>query len=170
MMLAVGAFAMGLGTTAAVVLRDKAATKTDSSAATKIWQQKFADLAGKKQDLSQWKGKPLVLNFWATWCAPCREEMPEFMELHKQYEKRVGFVGIAIDNPAEVQKFVKELKIEYPILLGEQDALDLMRAEGNRVGGLPFTLIFDAKGNKVAVVAGRLTKAKLEAYLKPLVS
>ncbi|SFZ74226.1 TlpA family protein disulfide reductase [Chitinimonas taiwanensis] len=135
-----------------------------------LWQASFNDLQGKSQALAQWRGKPLVLNFWATWCAPCREEMPEFMATQQALGKQVRFVGLAIDNPADVQKYVQELGIAYPILVGEQSAMELMRAEGNRVGALPFTLVYDAQGNKVAAHAGRLDQARLDALLKPLLS
>ncbi|PHV13208.1 TlpA family protein disulfide reductase [Chitinimonas sp. BJB300] len=144
------------------------ATAPAANVAPGLWQASFNDLQGKSQPLVQWRGKPMVLNFWATWCAPCREEMPEFVETQKALGDKVRFVGLAIDNPADVQKFVKELGIAYPVLVGEQTALELMRAEGNNIGALPFTLIYDAQGNKVAAHAGRLDKKMLAAYLDPL--
>ncbi|GAB3244155.1 TlpA family protein disulfide reductase [Chitinimonas naiadis] len=138
------------------------------AAAAGLWQASFNDLQGKPQAFSQWQGKPLVVNFWATWCAPCREEIPEFVATQKTHGDKVRFVGLAIDNPKDVSKFVQELGINYPVLVGEQDALELMRTEGNRLGALPFTLIFDPQGKKVAVHAGRLDQQKLDAYLKPM--
>lgn len=131
-----------------------------------FWQSRFVGLDDKPQALSQYRGKPLVVNFWASWCAPCRQEMPDFVAAQKAFGDKVRFVGIAIDNKAAVQKFLKEVPVNYPVLLGEQDAMDLMRAEGNKFGALPFTLVFDAKGNKVATHPGILHKEKLDQYLK----
>ena len=141
-----------------------------AAAAPGLWQSSFADLQGKPQAFQQWRGKPLVVNFWATWCAPCREEIPEFIATQHAHGDKVRFVGLAIDNPNDVAKFVTEFKIDYPVLTGEQEALELMRTEGNRLGALPFTLIYDARGNKVATHAGRLDQAKLDNYLKPLLA
>ncbi|WP_269533099.1 TlpA disulfide reductase family protein [Chitinimonas sp. BJYL2] len=134
-----------------------------------LWQSGFKDLKGQPQVFSQWQGKPLVVNFWATWCAPCREEIPEFIATQNAVGDKVRFVGLAIDNAADVQKFVDEYKINYPVLVGEQDAMELMRTEGNRVGALPFTVIYDAAGKQVAAHPGRLTQAQLDALLKPFI-
>lgn len=169
--LIVAALALLTGVSAAWWKGRQASEPTTAKAAANaptVWQSKFNDLQGKSQTLAQWRGKPLVLNFWATWCAPCREEMPEFVATKKSLGDKVSFVGLAIDNPADVQKFVTELGIDYPVLVGEQSALELMRAEGNNIGALPFTLIYDAQGNKVAAHAGRLDKKMLAAYLDPL--
>lgn len=133
-----------------------------------FWDSRFPDMNGKEQALAQWRGKPLIVNYWATWCAPCREEMPEFISTQKKYSKRLRFVGIAIDNPEDVAKFVKQYGVNYPVLIGDNRAMELMRSEGNRIGGLPFTVIYDAAGNKVAVEAGRLRQDKLNAYLDGL--
>ncbi|QNM95955.1 TlpA family protein disulfide reductase [Chitinimonas koreensis] len=136
--------------------------------AVSLWQASFNDLNGKPQPLAQWRGKPLVLNFWASWCAPCREEMPEFVATQKALGDKVRFVGLAIDNPTEVKKFAAELGVDYPLLYGEQEAMDLMRSEGNRIGALPYTVIYDASGKRVAAHAGRLDQTRLDGYLKPL--
>ncbi|MEH6458395.1 TlpA family protein disulfide reductase [Chitinimonas sp. JJ19] len=170
------ALVLGLGTAwmrqgqqQSLIAEANAATLPAQAGAAGLWQSGFNDLQGKPQAFAQWRGKPLVVNFWATWCAPCREEMPEFVATQKKLGDKVRFVGLAIDNPADVQKFVKEFGINYPVLVGEQAALELMRAEGNKVGALPFTAIYDSKGKRVAAHAGRLDQAKLDAYLKPLI-
>lgn len=129
----------------------------------------FNDLAGKPQAIQQWQGTPLVVNYWATWCGPCRQEMPELVELQKKYQGKVQFIGIAIDDAAPVRAFVKQYKVQFPILIGGNSAMEMMRSEGNVQGGLPFTVIYDAKGNQIAKELGRLSKEKLDGQLKALI-
>ncbi len=108
-----------------------------------------------------------MLNFWATWCPPCREEIPDFMALRTQYQSRkVEFVGIAIDNAGSVAAFLRETKITYPILIGEGEAHALAQALGNASGGLPFTIVVDRAGRIVLSHLGRLPRARLEAVLQ----
>jgi thiol-disulfide isomerase/thioredoxin len=108
------------------------------------------------------------VNFWATWCGPCREEMPDFEAASKTLNDKAHIIGIAVDNPTDVKKFMKELGIDYPVVVGEEDAMNLMRAEGNSIGALPYTVVYDAKGKKVASHAGRLSREQLDGFLKPL--
>ncbi|MFC4161472.1 TlpA family protein disulfide reductase [Chitinimonas lacunae] len=136
--------------------------------ANDFWSARFTGLDGKPQSLAQFRGKPLVVNFWASWCAPCRQEMPDFVAVQRARGNKVQVLGIAIDNKAAVEKFLKEVPVNYPVLLGEQDAMDLMRANGNQFGGLPFTLVFDAQGKQVATHAGLLHRDKLEQYLNAI--
>ncbi|HSC80465.1 MAG TPA: TlpA disulfide reductase family protein [Chitinolyticbacter sp.] len=133
-----------------------------------LYKSRFKTLDGKQAAVAQWRGKPLVVNFWATWCAPCREEIPEFIQLQKKYAGRVQFVGIAIDDAVSAQAFIKQYKVNYPNLIGEADVMKAMQLEGNVVGGLPFTTIYDARGNKVAAELGRLRASKLDGILKKL--
>ncbi|WP_148715068.1 TlpA family protein disulfide reductase [Chitinolyticbacter meiyuanensis] len=135
-----------------------------------LYQQRFKTLDGKQAAVAQWRGKPLVVNFWATWCAPCREEIPEFVALQKQYAGKVQFVGLAIDDAESVRAFIRQYKVNYPSLIGEADAMKAMQAEGNVVGGLPFTTVYDARGNRVAAELGRLKGSKLDGILKKLVT
>ncbi len=128
----------------------------------------FNDLAGKPQAIKQWQGKPLVVNYWATWCGPCRQEMPELVELQKKYQGKVQFIGIAVDDVAPVSVFIKQYKVQFPTLIGGNKAMEMMRSEGNLQGGLPFTVIYDAKGKKVVTELGRLSKSKLDQQLKAL--
>lgn len=105
------------------------------------------DVNGQEQALNQWKGKVLVVNFWATWCVPCREEMPEFVKLQKEFGDRgVQFVGIAVDDPVKVKQFSTELGLNYPALIGGYGAIELSKSLGNRVGALPYTLVLDRGG------------------------
>jgi thiol-disulfide isomerase/thioredoxin len=117
----------------------------------------LTDLDGQPQPISRWAGKVLVLNFWATWCPPCLEEMPGFVELQDELgEKGIQFVGIAIDNPDSVREFLGSNPINYPILLGDENTISLSVALGNRFQGLPFSAIFDRSGTVVYTRAGTL--------------
>jgi len=134
-----------------------------------IFQTSFEDLQGKMQSLAQWKGKVIILNFWATWCPPCLAEIPEFIQLQKQYSTRgLQFIGIAIDQKDKVQTFTKDMGMNYPILLGDMPGIDLSRKIGNTQGGLPFTVIIDRNGNIAATQLGILSQEKLENIIKPL--
>ena len=127
------------------------------------------DLAGQPRPLSEWQGRVLIWNFWATWCAPCREEIPLLMAAREKYAAfGVEIVGIAIDNASKVRDFTASFKISYPILVAEADGLDLMRKIGNRAGGLPYTVVADRQGRVVERKLGALKQADLDAILGPL--
>ena len=129
----------------------------------------LVDLAGKPRQLTEWDGRILVWNFWATWCTPCREEIPLLIAAREKYEPwGVEIVGIAVDNAAKVREFSSSLNISYPILLAEADGLDLMRKLGNSSGGLPYTVVNDRQGNLVHRKLGALKQADLDAILGPL--
>jgi thiol-disulfide isomerase/thioredoxin len=129
----------------------------------------YPDLDGDLRKLSEWQGKVVVLNFWATWCPPCREETPLFVALQEEYGSRgVQFIGLAIDEPEAVQTFVDTYGVEYPILLGDIDAAELSRQLGNRFGGLPFTVIVDRDGRIAARHFGGLKREQLEPLLQRL--
>ncbi|MHB1084773.1 MAG: TlpA family protein disulfide reductase [Thiobacillus sp.] len=139
------------------------------SAVDALWQLGFPDLQGHHQALSQWRGQVVVLNFWASWCAPCREEMPDFAALRAQYRpKGVEFVGIAIDNAANVDKFLRLHPVNYPILIGEGAAHSLARQLGNSSGALPYTIVLDREGKLVLSHLGRLPRATLETALRKI--
>lgn len=132
----------------------------------------LADLDGKQRDSSEWSGKVLVLNFWATWCPPCRKEIPAFMELQRELgDKGLQFVGIAIDAADNVKAFSSELQINYPILLGGTDAIDMSKRLGNRFQGLPFSAIFDRNGRLIYAQGGELKpgtiREKTAALIQP---
>ena len=141
----------------------------ETRAVTGLWQLAYPDLQGRTQPLSQWRGQPLVLNFWASWCAPCREEMPDFDALRTEHRPHgVEFVGIAIDNAANVAQFLQQMPVGYPILIGEGAAHSLARALGNPSGALPFTLVLDRDGQVVLTHLGRLPRATLDAALRKI--
>lgn len=145
------------------------ATKAPATAAQTILALNLPDLDQKPQPLTQWRGKVLVVNFWATWCAPCREEIPMFVKMQEKYRGQgVQFVGIAIDQPDKTAAFAREFGVNYPLLIGGFDVVDLSRNAGNQQRGLPFTLIFDRGGEIKTTQIGELKQEKLEASLRPL--
>ena len=113
---------------------------------------------GRLRDVAEWDGRLLVVNFWATWCAPCREEIPLFIRLQEQFGDRgLQFVGIALDEPANVAPFAAEYGINYPVLVGQGEAIELMRRFGSRYGALPFTAVVDRDGRVAYVHEGALS-------------
>ena len=134
-----------------------------------VFAASFKDLDDKFQPLEQWRGKVVVLNFWAPWCPPCREEMPDFIKLQDKYRERgLVFIGVALDEKIKVQAFADEIGVNYPILLGEMEAVDLAKKIGNRLGGLPFTVVIDRSGRIVTSEVGGLTMARMEKIVLPL--
>ncbi len=124
------------------------------------------DPAGKQESLGQWKGKVLVINFWATWCGPCREEMPAFVRAQTEHgAKGLQFVGIAVDQPDKVREFAQEIGLNYPVLIGGYGAMELSRTLGNSVMALPFTVVVDRSGRIVHTQLGALQEQKLHAIV-----
>ena len=129
----------------------------------------LVDLAGKPRPAAEWDGQILVWNFWATWCAPCREEIPLLIATREKYRPSgVEILGIAIDNAAKVREFSSSFAISYPVLLAGTDGLELMRKLGNSSGGLPYTVVVDRKGKVVRRKLGALKQGDLDAILGPL--
>ncbi|MFO1304214.1 MAG: TlpA disulfide reductase family protein [Burkholderiales bacterium] len=127
------------------------------------------DASGKEQRLDQWRGKVMVVNFWATWCAPCREEMPEFIKAQSEFGgKGLQFVGIAVDQADKVEQFAKEIGLNYPTLIGGFGAMELSKSLGNTVMALPFTVVVDRKGAVVHTQLGELKPAKLRSIVAQL--
>ncbi|MFZ5483328.1 MAG: TlpA family protein disulfide reductase [Pseudomonadota bacterium] len=134
-----------------------------------VWATVLPDLAGRPQALAQWRGQVIVLNFWAPWCPPCREEIPGFIRLHARHaDQGLRFVGIALDTPDKVAAYVDQAGIPYPILLGAAEGALLARAAGNALGGLPYTVVFDRQGHAVATLTGALDEARLASLVAPL--
>lgn len=147
-----------------------AATR-DAAVAARLFEASLNDVLGQPQALSQWRGKPLVVNFWATWCKPCVQEMPELRTIRAAYAARgVEVIGIALDNPSEVRAFLKNIPVDYPILIGGLGGTDLARDVGDASGGLPFTLVLDARGAVAATKLGRIDATSVRATLDTLTS
>jgi len=132
---------------------------------------RLPDLDGQEVAGSRWAGKILVLNFWATWCPPCLRELPLFDELQRAHaDAGLRVVGIAIDNHGDVEHFLDEHPVGFPILLGDTATIKLSRRLGNRLQGLPFTVIFDPRGRRVYAQSGEISRAALTEQLEPLLS
>ena len=128
----------------------------------------YKDLQGNMRSSREWSDKVVVLNFWATWCPPCKKETPDFIKTQDKYSQKVQFVGIAIDDARPVQEFADSFGINYPTLLGDMDAIEISRQLGNRFSGLPFTAIFDREGQLRHKQTGEMKLAELEKQLQPL--
>lgn len=137
-------------------------------AATPLDNSRFTDLKGQPTSVSALRGKLLLVNFWATWCAPCRKEMPMLDRMRqKSLGRGIEVIGIALDNKAEVQAFVRQNKIHYPIWLGDDKAMDLMPQMGNAAIALPFTVLLDRQGRQLASWTGQLSEPMLNKALAP---
>jgi len=127
------------------------------------------DQEGVTHKLSKWDGKVLIINFWATWCPPCRKETPAFVELQDQYGKQgLQFIGVAIDEKDKVEDFADTYGVNYPMLLGDLDAINVSKAYGNRFGSLPYTVIVDRQGKINFIQRGELHKSTAEEKIKAL--
>jgi peroxiredoxin len=124
------------------------------------------DYNGQPAPLTRWQGRPMLVNFWATWCSPCVEEMPELQALQTEMgPDRIQIIGIGIDSSDNIRHFAAKHNISYPLLVAQQDGLALARGLGNAVGGLPFTVLLDAQGNLKKTYLGRLKLEELRADL-----
>jgi len=130
-----------------------------------VYAQTLPDLSDQAQPLSQYRGRPLLVNFWATWCAPCVQEMPELSQLAQQHPQ-VQFLGIGIDTAANMREFIEKVPVSYPLLVAGHGGIDWVRALGNAPGGLPFTVLFDADGSIHHKVLGKIDKDALDRILK----
>ena len=129
-------------------------------------QFSLQDRAGKTTPIAAFAGKSLIINFWATWCAPCRSEIPLLETLNDEWAGRgVSVVGIAVDHRDQVLEFADRLKIGYPLLIGEQDALDAAAALGVETPVFPFTVFTDRRGEVVALFVGQLHRPQAELIL-----
>lgn len=134
-------------------------------------QFSLEDRAGNTTPISAFAGKSLIINFWATWCAPCRSEIPLLQSLHAEWAER-GYtvVGIAVDHRPAVLEFAGRFKIAYPLLIGEQDALDAAAAFGLETPVFPFTVFTDRRGEVVTVFVGELHRPQAELILSAVQS
>jgi thiol-disulfide isomerase/thioredoxin len=143
----------------------------ETSATSTLPEFNLPDLSGRQHNISEWKGKVLVINFWATWCPPCLKEIPDFMALQQQYaDKNVQFIGIALEDKEPVAEYAATTKINYPVLLGGDNGITLAQQLGNNVDAVPYTLIVDRQGQIIHRHPGELSKEQLLKIIEPLLN
>ena len=118
---------------------------------------------GKSANTEDWRGKVLVVNFWASWCPPCVEEMPTLDKIAQEYAaKNVLIVGIGIDSPSNIRQFLEKTPVSYPIMIGGLEGSALAKQMGNAQGALPYTVIINAKGKSVYTKLGKISEEELK--------
>lgn len=123
----------------------------------------LADLQGNPRRLSEWRGQALLVNFWATWCAPCRREIPLLKQTQAmQAENRLQIIGVAVDFREQVEVYAKEAEFNYPILIGQEDAMAAAEASGIEFVGMPFTLVVAADGSMIKAHIGEIREEHIE--------
>ena len=153
--------------TAAWWVFEKPPSTPQAIAPAALWAVTLADTDGRPQSLGQFRGHIVVANFWATWCAPCREEMPALMRAQTRWAPRdVRVIGLTADSPEGVARFGHELGVNYPLLVGKGEIDEIARRLGNSQGVLPYTAILDAEGHVVATKVGAYSDAALDAVLE----
>jgi thiol-disulfide isomerase/thioredoxin len=165
---AVAALALAAGVHIAL---ERRAESVDAAAVSALTRTELPRLSGGRATLQDWRGKVVVVNFWASWCPPCRDEIPGLMRVQRKFAPNgLQVVGIAVDSTEKSRQAADELGIEYPILIGGLETIDLTRKLGNRAGGLPYTLVLDRRGTLVASHLGLISESELERILTPLLS
>ena len=127
------------------------------------------DIEGNIRKISDWDGEVVLLNFWATWCPPCLKEIPDFIEVQQQLQNQ-GFqiIGVAVDNEDDTRAFASEMAMNYPVMAGEMEAIELSQRYGNKIGGLPYSAIIDRNGKITHTITGELSKDRLISILQQL--
>jgi thiol-disulfide isomerase/thioredoxin len=119
-----------------------------SAVAQAFWARRFPGLSGSDVDVAAWRGRPLLVNFWATWCPPCVKELPEINQFYKEARpKGWQVLGLAVDQAEPVKAFLRKTPLDFTIALAGPEGLGLVRELGNAAGGLPFSLVFDETGD-----------------------
>ena len=165
------ATAAGYATRSYLIKTDAADERTSQPGAAMVGatRPEFAmqDIDGRIRNIRDWDGKVILLNFWATWCPPCRKEMPDFIELQNEYgEQGLQIIGVAMDDETSVRAFADEIGVNYPLMAGDNETIELARRYGNTVGALPFTAIINRDGIITSTFAGELSKARALAALQ----
>lgn len=162
-----GGMGVGLGWWRAGAQTGGAPTPEPQGASTGLWEQRFERPAGGELVMAHLRGKPMLLNFWATWCAPCVAEMP-MLDAFQREHAGWHVVGLAVDNPEPVRDFVVKRKVEFAIGLVGFAGSDLARELGNTAGALPFSVVFDRTGGVKDRKLGALKPEDLSRWAKAL--
>jgi thiol-disulfide isomerase/thioredoxin len=164
------AAAAGLAGAGAAWLKFEPAEMTTpqmSAAQTAFWAMNFDTPDGQPQPMSTFKGKPLLLNFWATWCPPCVEELPLLDAFYKaQKANNWQVLGLAVDQPSMVRSWLRTRPLSFAIGMAGLEGTELSKTLGNLAGGLPFTVVFSASGALLHRKTGKVTQADLTAWTK----
>ena len=141
-----------------------------NEAVQNFWVQEFEKPEGGTLEMKEFRGKPLLVNFWATWCPPCIEELPLIDAFYNRNKsKSLQVIGLAVDQPSMVRRYLTQKPLSFPVGLAGFNGTELGRALGNAQSVLPFSVIFDAKGRLLAQKAGKLDQADLDAWLKKVI-
>ena len=125
------------------------------------------DLDGQRRNIKEWDGKVILLNFWATWCPPCLKEIPDFIELQKDYgEQGFQIIGIAVDDEQAVREYATEIGMNYPTMAVQSEGVGLARRYGNHAGALPYTVIINRNGEISNTIMGELSKTRAKELLE----
>jgi thiol-disulfide isomerase/thioredoxin len=153
------------GTTAQAAMVSSA----NSHAVDSLWSASLQNAVGTSQKIAAFKGKPVVINFWASWCGPCVKEMPALSSMNRDYAKKgITFIGVGVDSEKNVNAFLQKVPVDYPVYIAGFGGADLARNFGNNAGALPFTVVIDAKGAIRLTKLGEVDQKELKATLDSL--
>ena len=159
----------GVGALAATAGAGWAWWRTADARESAVWSLRFETPSGGELKMASLRGRPLVLNFWATWCAPCVKEMPQLDRFHREFTARGWQVlGLALDRAGPVSDFLTRVRVSFPIALAGIDGFDLTHELGNRQGVLPFTVVFDRRGQPVHHKIGETSYEELAAWAREM--
>lgn len=143
----------------------------EKTSVTSLPDFNLPDLSGNQHNISEWRGKILVINFWATWCSPCRKEIPEFIALQEHYSvKGVQFVGIALEEQKPVAEYTASAHINYPILIGGDNGVTLAHQLGNSIDAIPYTIVVNQQGQIINRHPGEFSKEQILGIIEPLLN
>lgn len=136
----------------------------EQPSAAPLFAATLSDIDDKPVALERFRGKPLIVNFWARWCGPCRAEIPELIKFRQAHKGKLEVLGIGIEDKAEpAREFAKAYEMDYPVFVAKDQGIPLMKELGNSRAGLPYTLFIDRHGQVVQRKMGTVRKADLEA-------
>lgn len=159
---AIAAGAAGFGAYHWLQRREAALSRADL-----LYGLQLPDLNGKLQAFSQWRQQLLLVNFWATWCEPCREEVPALVRLHEKSRRNsLQMVGISLDTAVNIRDFASKYQISYPLVIGGLESIELLRTLGNRSGALPFTVLVGPGGDPLGTHLGGMNDQSLDQFLR----
>ncbi len=140
--------------------------KQVSTPAEWVFELSFPNPKGESTPMSSVRGKLTVVNFWATWCPPCVEEMPELSRVHAEMSPNgVKVIGLAVDSPSNVREFAEARPVSYPLLITGGSGTELAKKLGNAIDALPYTVLIDEKGRVIKQKAGRIREEELRSWI-----